>query len=313
MNAKSLEAKSIEKVSQFEPKEFLAPGTPACGGCGALLNLRYILKVLGERTVLVNPSGCMTLLVVYPYSPPRCSWLHLAIENAAAGAAGIRYALDALIEKGKAQDMHVVAYAGDGATYDIGLQALSGAMDRRDQIIYFCYDNESFGNTGFQHSSASPYGSLTLTTPIGKATPLGNVQEKKDIYAIMKAHKIPYIATTCPSYPFDLMKKVKLAAENKPSFIVSLTPCPTGWGLDPGATVKLGKLAVETGMWVLKECINGEERITYKPQERKPVEEYLKLQKRFRHLFKPTVNTEAIKHIQDHVDKVWEEIEKNGL
>lgn len=303
----------IENISQFEPKEFLAPGTPACGGCGALLNLRYILKVLGERTVIVNPSGCMTLLVVHPYSPPRCSWMHLAIENAAAGASGIRHALDALIEKGKAQDMHVVAYAGDGATYDIGFQALSGAMDRRDKIIYFCYDNESFGNTGFQRSAASPYGTLTLTTPPGKMAPLGNLQEKKDMYAIMKAHHIPYVATACPAYPFDLMKKVKLASENEPAFIVSLTPCPTGWGMDSGSTVKLGKLAVETGMWVLKECLNGVERVTYKPAERKPVEEYLKLQKRFRHLFKPTIQASAIATIQEHVDKKWDELKKQGL
>jgi pyruvate ferredoxin oxidoreductase beta subunit len=308
-----MKLKSIENVSQFEPKELLAPGTPACGGCGALLNLRYILKVLGERTVLVSPSGCMTLLVVYPYSPPLCSWLHLAIENAASGAAGLRHGLDVLIEKGKAQDMHVVAYAGDGATYDIGLQALSGALDRKDQIIYFCYDNESFGNTGFQHSSASPYGSFTLTTPPGKKAPLGNVQEKKDIYEIVKAHRTPYVATTCPSYPFDLMKKVKLAAENKPSFIVSITPCPTGWGVDPGATIKLGKLAVETGMWVLKESLNGKERLTYIPRKRKPVEEYLKLQKRFRHLFKPKLQVEAIKTIQAHVDKTWQELEEKGL
>jgi len=268
-------------------------GSFSCSGCNAILALKWIIETLGKDTIIVNSSGCMTLEVTYPFTPINVPWVHGAIENAAAIASGISSGLD--IQKKKA---NIVCFAGDGATYDIGLQSMSGALERGDDIIYFCYDNEAYGNTGFQKSGATPRGSVTTTTPAGSKIPTGHIGHKKDLYEIAKAHKPAYVATVNIAYPTDFMKKVAKAAKNTPSVLIGLTPCPTGWGFDPSKTIALGREAVETGMWVLKEYENGEERITVKPKERKPVENYLKSQKRFRHLFKPVHQTQEIEKIQ---------------
>lgn len=304
------EPNEIKTIKDIPLEECLSPGTSACSGCPGLLGLRLALKVLGKDTVIVNPAGCMTLLVVYPYTPVRGSWLHLAFENAAAGASGIKNALEA-----RGKDMHVLAYGGDGATYDIGLQSLSGALERQEKIIYICYDNEAYGNTGFQKSGATPYASSTTTTPVGKAKPAGYEGRKKNLYEIVKAHNIPYLATASISHPLDYMQKVYRAAkanEEGPAFILLFAPCPTGWGFDNSLTIEYARKAVESGIWALKETDHGNERVTYIPK-RMPVEKYLEGQGRFSHLFHPVRQQEVIDKIQKQVDEEWKKFEKLGL
>lgn len=304
--------KLIRSVKDIPAEEVMQPGTPACAGCPATLGLRLALKVLGPDTVIVNPAGCMTLLVVYPYTPLNCGWMHLAFENAGAGASGIKNALTAL---GKG-DTNVIAFAGDGGTYDIGLQSLSASIDRGEKITYICYDNEAYGNTGFQKSGATPYGSHTTTTPPGAAAPQGYQGRKKDIYEIIKAHNIDYVATASIAHPFDYMQKVYKAAQvNKTgsAFILLFAPCPTGWGFDAAHTIELGRLAVQSGMWVLKECDhNGVEKVMNVPN-RIPVEKYLEKQGRFAHLFKPVRQQAALERIQKDVDHHWEKLKARGL
>lgn len=262
----------------------MAPGTPACAGCPGTLGMRLALKVLGRNTVIVNPAGCMTLLTVYPYTPLKTNWVHLAIENAGAGAAGVKAAAEAL-----GKDLNVITHAGDGATYDIGLQSLSGAFERRDKIIYFCYDNEGYGNTGFQKSGATPKGSITTTTPKGIKAPIGHVGRKKDIFSIVVAHDPEYAATASLSHPLDWMRKVEKAKEatkRGPAFLLLHAPCPTGWGFDSRFTIEYARRAVESGAWVLKEYEKRKgTTITYTPKKRIPVTDYFKGQKRFDHLF----------------------------
>lgn len=305
--------KLIKSVRDLPAEEVMQPGTPACAGCPATLGLRLALKVLGPDTVIVNPAGCMTLLVVYPYTPLNCGWMHLAFENAGAGASGIKNALTAL---GKG-DTNVIAFAGDGGTYDIGLQSLSAAIDRGEKITYICYDNEAYGNTGFQKSGATPYGSHTTTTPPGAAIPQGHQGRKKDMYEIIKAHNIDYVATASIAHPFDYMQKVYKAAQNNKtggsSFILLFAPCPTGWGFDAAHTIELGRLAVQSGTWVLKEFDHGVERVTMNVQNRTPVEKYLEKQGRFGHLFKPAKQQDVLDKIQKGVDDHWEKLKARGL
>jgi pyruvate ferredoxin oxidoreductase beta subunit len=231
--------------------------------------------------------------------------------SAPAGAQGIRDALDVLIAKGrlpKAEDVTVVVLGGDGSTYDMALSSTSGAITRKLDFYYFCYDNEAYGNTGMQFSAATPYGALTSTSPCSLQHPTGTTQEKKDIFEIWRAHRPPYIATVAPRYPLDLEEKFARATTfTGPKLFLALSACPTGWLYDPGETPEVAKLAVETGLWPLKEAINGSVTHTYIPK-RKPVEEYLKLQGRFRHLFEPPVQTEVIRHIQARVDDYWRQV-----
>jgi pyruvate ferredoxin oxidoreductase beta subunit len=233
--------------------------------------------------------------------------------SAPAGAQGIRDALDVLIAKGRLQkeeDVKVVVLGGDGSTYDMALSSTSGAIERRLDFYYFCYDNEAYGNTGVQLSAATPYGAWTTTSPCSVQHPAGAVQEKKDIFEIWRAHKPPYIATVSPRHPLDLEEKFARSMKFRgPKLFLALSACPTGWLYDPGETPEVAKLAVETGLWPLKEAINGEVVHTYVPKLR-PVEEYLGLQGRFRHLFEPTVQTEAIAHIQARVNAYWAQVKK---
>ncbi len=284
--------KMIENLQQIPEEEFITGGHLACKGCAAVLGLKLITKALGRETVIVNASGCMTLLCIYPVTPLKISWIHGAIENAASTASGVRAALKRLkIEK------NVVCYAGDGATYDIGMQALSGMLERREKIIYVCYNNESYGNTGVQRSSATPYGAYTTTTPAGAESPLGTAMERKPMTRIVAAHGTPYVATACVSYPLDFIKKVQKASlVNGPSFIDLLTPCSTGWGFNPEKTIEIGRLAVRSGMWALYEVVNGKFELTFKMKD-KNVEEYVKAQRRFKHL-----SAEEIARIQAKVD-----------
>lgn len=281
-------------------EELLAPGHRGCAGCGASIAVRLALKALGKNTVAISATGCLEVMTTpYPETAWEVPWIHVAFENAGAVASGVESALRI---QGK-DDVNVVAFGGDGGTVDIGLQSLSGAMERGHNLTYICYDNEAYMNTGIQRSGATPYGATTTTSPKGKDS-FGEDKPKKNMPMIMAAHGIPYVATASISYPEDFMKKVKKAAEiDGPAYIHLNQPCTTGWGYDSSKTIEMGRLAVETGAWILYEIENGEFNITYRPTERKPVSEYLKPQKRFRHL-----NDEHIEKIQEFVDNECAEL-----
>ena len=283
--------------------EYVSPGSPLCAGCGGLTTLRLMHKVLGENVVIVNAAGCMTLMAVYPFTPLRSSWLYTTMASAAAGAQGVRDALDVLIHRGKLdaeEDLNVVVLAGDGSTYDMGLSSISGAIHRQLNFWYLCYDNEAYGNTGFQMSASSPLGSRTATSP------RGSMQHKKDIFELWRAQKPPYVATISSHDPVDLAEKIERAREHTgPKLFLSLAVCPTGWGFNPELSDEIAKLAIDTGVWPLKEAVDGEVRHTYAPNRFHPVEEYLKPQRRFAHLFQPQRDEELLAQIQQNVDDYW--------
>jgi pyruvate ferredoxin oxidoreductase beta subunit len=302
----------FHNLKELPRVEVLAPGSPLCAGCGGLETLRLMLNVLGENVVVVNAAGCMSLLAVYPFTPLRCSWLYTTMGSAAAGAQGVRDALDVLIARGRlpaAEDLKVLVVAGDGSTMDIGLSSLSGAIHRGLDFYYLCYDNEAYGNTGFQMSGASPLGSQTATSPVAPGHPAGTPQRKKDIFALWLAHRPPYVATLCAADPVDLAEKVQRAGQFRgPKLFTGLAVCPTGWGYDPRHGHHLAKLALETGVWPLKEAVHGRVRHTYVPPRRRPVEEYLRPQRRFAHLFEPRRQEDVLAAIQRDVDAYWEEV-----
>ncbi len=291
-------ARRVEKVSD---EELFAWGHKACAGCGAAIAMRLILKATGRNTIAAQSTGCMEVVSSqYPQTAWRIPWIHVAFENAAAVASGIEAALKAL---GKKEGVNVLAIGGDGGTVDIGLQALSGAVERGHDFTYICYDNEAYMNTGVQRSGATPYGASTTTSPPGVLS-IGNETPKKDMPAIMVAHRAKYVATACVSFPLDFMEKVKKAVSIKgPAYIHVLTPCPIGWGFPSEKTIEVGRLAVDTGMWALYEVENGETRITYRPNQRKPVKEYLKMQKRFKHL-----SAEEIEKIDQDIEERWKRL-----
>ncbi len=303
-----------EFTSQRElpSRHLLGTGTPMCAGCGGLQALHQVYDLMGEKSVIVNAAGCMTLLSVYPCTPFRSSWLYTAMASAPAGAQGVRDALDILKEKGAIsgeEDLSVVVLTGDGSAYGMGLSATSGAMDRGLDFLYLCYDNEGYGNTGHQYSAATPHGAQTATS---KGS-LGYPGEKKDLFAIWAAHNPSYVATVASAYPLDLARKVEQAGRlSGPRLLLSLAPCPTGWGYDPSETVEIGKLAVSTGIWPLKEYRDGKIVHTKIPQPRLPVEEYLKRQGRFEHLFTPQRNEGVLAAIQSRVDRYWEDVRAQG-
>ena len=272
----------------IEKKELFSPGHRACQGCGEVLALRLIMKALGEDIVVSNATGCMEIISsAYPHTAWETPYIHVAFENAAAVGSGVEAGLKALRRKGKIADRDVksVAIAGDGGTVDIGLQALSGAMERGHDLVFFCLDNEAYMNTGIQRSSATPFMAATTTSPAGKAIK-GQRTGKKNVAEIMVAHNVPYVATACPSYPLDLMSKAEKARNTKgPSYVHVFTVCPTGWRAPSEQTIKLGRMVVETGIFPLYEVENGKYRLTLEtPEPRRPVGDYLKLQGRFRHL-----------------------------
>jgi len=287
-------------------EELLCSGHRACQGCGSALLIRLALKALGKDTIVCVPAGCWSGVgSMYPDTAWQVPWMQTLFENSSAVASGVESAFRVLMEKGRIPERHIncVALAGDGATNDIGVAALSGVLERGDDIVYICMDNEAYMNTGIQRSSATPYGTATTTTPAGKVIP-GKTTWKKDMPAIVAAHDVPYVATACPSYPFDLMNKVKKAAEAKgPGYVHVLSPCPTGWRFPPELTIEMGRLAVETGFFPLYEVENGRYRLSIDRAQLKPVEEYLKPQGRFRHL-----SEEQVAKIQERVNKKYADL-----
>ncbi len=302
--------KHIQRMKDLPSTHLLGTGTPMCAGCGGLAALHEICDVFGENTVFVNAAGCMTLLSVYPFTPFRGSWLYTAMGSAPAGAQGVRDALDIRLAKGEidaAEDLEVVVLTGDGSAYGMGLSATSGAMDRGLDFLYICYDNEGYGNTGQQTSAATPHDARTATNRGSRGYP----GYKKDLFSIWAAHRPSYVATVIGSEPLDLARKVEKARELEgPRMIIALSPCPTGWGFDPADTVEVGRLAVKTGVWPLKEYVDGKVIHTRIPRERQPVEDYLRTQQRFDHLFQPARQASELAAIQARVDAYWEALEE---
>ena len=286
------------KLMQLPEEEYMLPGTRACSGCGLSLAYRHILKALGEKTILTIPASCLTVLHgLYPSTSVRLTNINTAFATTAASATGIVAGLKAL---GKT-DHTVVGIAGDGGTFDIGIQALSAAAERNTNFLYICYDNEGYMNTGTQRSSATPMGAFTTTTPATK------IEHKKDMLAIMEAHGIPYVASASPAYPLDLYDKVAKAKNIYGTrFILVNIPCAPGWGFPTDDLIKLAKSAVDTAMWVLYEVedgifrLNGRSRSMAEKGKNKPVEQYLKLQARFKH-----VTPEQKDSLQAWVDRRW--------
>ncbi|MGE4092737.1 MAG: thiamine pyrophosphate-dependent enzyme [Candidatus Binatia bacterium] len=305
---------AIKSLKQINREEFILPGTAICGGCGGLEALRLAAKVIGPQTVFVNAAGCFTLLATFPYTPFKSSWLYTTMASAAAGAQGVRDALDVLIARGKLSEndnVDVVVVAGDGSTYDMGLSATSGALFRGLNFWYFCYDNESYGNTGMQMSSATPYGARTQTTPVSEKTREGTEHGKKDLFEIWRAHRPAYLATISPRFPLDLTNKFLEAKKlGGPKMFIAHAPCPTGWLYEPELTADYARSAVETGIFALKKAVDGIVTHTYVPRRKIPVEEYLRGQGRYRHLFEPTRNDEAIAKIQAQVDGYWANVQE---
>jgi len=302
----------VENFDLYAPRlvdkeEYFSAGHRACQGCGEALAIRLMCKALGKDTVIINATGCMEVISsLYPTTAWRLPWIHVAFPNSASVGSGVEAGLKVLRRKGRIPDRDVktVSIGGDGGTVDIGIQALSGAMERRHDMLYVCYDNEAYMNTGIQRSGATPFGASTTTEPAGSAS-FGKKAWKKNVPEIMVAHNLPYIATACPSYPIDFMNKVKKARKIKgPSYIHCLSVCPTGWRLPPNLTIKAGRLAVETGVFPLYEVEDGKYKITIKmPEKLRPIEDYLKIQGRFRHL-----SADEIKMIQERVNQEYKKL-----
>jgi len=298
----------IKSMKDLPSTHLLGAGTAMCAGCGGLQAIHEIYDLIGAKSVFVNAAGCMTLLSTYPFTPFRGGWLYTSMASASAGAQGVRDALDILVRKGRLspdEDMTAVVLAGDGSSYGMGLSATSAAIERGLDFLYLCYDNEGYGNTGQQASGATPHGARTSTTPLGYGG------WKKDLFAIWVAHRPAYAATVIGAEPLDLAKKIERALSLRgPRLIHALAPCPTGWGFDPQDAVEIGRLAVRTGAFPLKEYVDGAVSHTKIPHPRLPVENYLRRQGRFGHLFEPERDEARIAAIQRVVDDYWQRFER---
>ncbi|MDR3049343.1 MAG: pyruvate ferredoxin oxidoreductase [Elusimicrobiota bacterium] len=294
--------------------EKVTGGHRLCAGCGAGIVIRQAMIAAGNTPVVtVSATGCMEVsTTIYPFSAWKNSFFHSAFENAAATASGIESAYKSLNKQGKIkEDFRFITFGGDGGTYDIGLQSLSGAMERGHRMLYICYNNEAYMNTGIQRSSATPKGADTTTAPAGKVKQ-GKEQNKKDLTQLMAAHNIPYVAQSYMGNWNDFITKVQKAlATDGPSFINILTPCRLGWNYKPEETMNIGRLAMETCLWPSYEIENGVYTINAFPKEKKPVTEFLKPQGRFKHLFKPE-NAPILEAIQKEVDLRWEILQRRA-
>ncbi len=296
------------KISAKEPSRFIG-GHRACAGCGFPILLRQIFSSTKDPIVTVAATGCMEVTsTIFPYSAWRGPFLHNAFENSAATASGIEGAYQSLKKQGKYdKNVKFLALGGDGGTYDIGLQSLSGAMERRHDMLYVCYNNEAYMNTGVQRSSATQLGTHTTTSPAGKVIP-GKTVPSKNLTEIMAAHELPYVAQTTIAYWPDATKKFETAWNTEgPKFINAYSPCVPGWGFHMSQAVEMSRLAVETCVWPCYEVKDGKYKVTVKPKEKKPVEEFLKTQARFKHLLK-SENKEIVENSQKIVDERWENL-----
>lgn len=290
----------------------LAPGHRACTGCSETTIVRQVLQAINGPVVVAAPTGCLEIITSpYPFTSWRVPWIHVAFESVASVLAGIETANRSLVKQGKIkdQDIHFVAFAGDGATYDIGLQFISGAIERGHKFLYICLNNEAYMNTGIQRSSATPQGAWTTTSPVGKVLP-GKTQPRKDLTAIIAAHNIPYVAQAAPHAWRDLMTKVqKAVAADGPSFINVLSPCPRGWRYEPNETIAISRLAADSCVWPLYEVDHGSCRLNYKPSQRSPLIDWLKSQGRFGHLLRPE-NKPLVDELENWVANEWARLVK---
>ena len=285
----------------------IAPGHRTCAGCGSIIAARMLLRATGKDVIICEPTGCLEVTSSqYPVTSWKVPWIHVLFENAPSVATGVKAALEA---QGN-DHTKVIAFGGDGGMVDIGFGAVSGALERDDDIMLITYDNEAYSNTGIQRSGATPFGASTSTTPAGSVS-FGKKQWKKNLPMIAVAHGSKYVASASIAYPHDFQDKVKKAMTVKGATYIHIhTPCPTGWRFDSSKTIEIARLAVQTGMWILYEIEDGKFKKTMNP-ELKPIEEYLKMQGRFKHL-KET----EIRIIQNHINNSWKELdnlEKSGV
>jgi pyruvate ferredoxin oxidoreductase beta subunit len=297
---------SLKELSKRE--DLLSGGHRACAGCAATIIVRQVLLVAGKDVVVGCATGCLEVVTtIFPYTAWKIPYIHNAFENVASTVSGVEAAYRSLKRQGKiTKDMRFIAFGGDGGTYDIGLQAISGAAERGHRLLYICYDNEAYMNTGIQRSSATPFSAATSTCPAGDEIP-GKPQFHKDMTKIMTAHRIPYVAQASPSHWSDLTKKVEKAlAKEGPSFLNVISPCHRGWRYPMEKTVEIAKLAVETCFWPLYEYDEGTWRITYTPKEKLPLSEWTSRQGRFSHL---KDRPDLLKVGQEEVDRRWRELE----
>jgi pyruvate ferredoxin oxidoreductase beta subunit len=290
-------------VSMEQVKELLAPGHRACPGCGCAIAVRLILRATGSNVIVVSPTGCLeTFTSPIDFSSWEVPWVHSLFENAPAVASGV---LAALNIKGNPDQTKVIVIGGDGSTYDIGMGSLSGMFERKEEILYICYDNEAYMNTGVQGSSATPYAATSTTTPVGTCS-FGKAEPKKDLPAIAIAHGVPYVATANIAYPQDLMRKVKKGLQVRgPAYLHVLCPCNLGWGFEPHLTVEIARKASETGLFPIFEYEDGQLMNVRKLSKKIPIEEYLKDQRRFRHLL-----TDRVKY-QNQVETLQNTADQN--
>ena len=300
---------TLKELSNREIR--ISSGHRLCSGCGAPIVVKMVLLATEYPIIAANATGCLEVSTcISDYTSWKIPWIHNAFENAAATLSGVETMYRSLKKQGKInEDIKFIAFGGDGGTYDIGLQSLSGAMERGHDMLYVCYDNGAYMNTGIQRSSATPFGADTTTRPAGSVVP-GKTEKRKNLTKIMAAHNVPYVAQASPSHWSDLMKKVRKALDiNGPKFMNIMAPCNRGWRTRTDDAIALSRVAVESCYWPLYEIENGIPRITFKPREKKPVVDFLKPQGRFKHLFKPE-NEGLLAKIQEDIDREWEKLQK---
>ncbi len=300
---------SLKEISKQE--ESFTPGHRLCAGCGAPIVVKMVLMASKYPLVASDATGCLEVSsCISEYTAWNIPWIHSAFENSAATLSGVETMYRSLKKQGKiTDDIKFIAFGGDGGTYDIGFQSLSGAMERGHDMIYVCYDNGAYMNTGIQRSSATPFGADTTTCPVGSANP-GKLQHRKDLTKVIAAHGVPYVAQASPSHWQDLIRKVRKALEIKgPKFLNIIAPCNRGWRTQTNDAIKMSKLAVDSCYWPLFEIENGITKITHMPKEKKPVVDFLKPQGRFKHLFAPE-NEWMLKAAQEYVDVYWARLQR---
>ncbi|MEM1553768.1 MAG: thiamine pyrophosphate-dependent enzyme [Thermoproteota archaeon] len=300
----------IGKISDLPEESKLRPGHRLCAGCGPAIVAKIITLAVPEA-VIVNATGCVEVsTTIYPYSAWKTPWVHVLFQNNAAVASGIVAALEKLSAEGRAKKIPVIALGGDGATFDIGLGAISGALERLDKFVYICYDNEAYMNTGIQRSGATILGGATTTSPAGKVIP-GKQENKKDLISIVASHHIPYAATATLWLWRDMINKIRKAvnySEQGPAFLHVLAPCQFGWRYEPHLTIKMSKMAVETRLFPIYEIEDGQLKINFRVTKPTPVEEYLKIQRRTRHLLEPK-NAETLQRLKEWIEWNWQRLE----
>ncbi|TKJ28898.1 MAG: pyruvate ferredoxin oxidoreductase [Chloroflexi bacterium B3_Chlor] len=305
-------ATALKLKELYKKEDRLTSGHRLCAGCAAPIIVRQILTAIDEPVVLSNATGCLEVsTTIYPYTAWQVPWIHTAFETAASTISGVEAMYRSLVKQGKLEERNFkfVAFGGDGGTYDIGIQALSGMLERGHRALYVCYNNEAYMNTGIQRSGATPLGAWTTTSPVGKVIP-GKPRPRKDLTAIAAAHDIPYAAQASPHNWRDLMRKVRKAvAADGPSFLNVLSSCNRGWRHPTDIAIEISRLAAETCYWPLYEVEDGEWKLTYRPKKKLPIEEFLQPQGRFRHLFREE-NKHVLEELRAQVDRKWRQLLK---